>query len=84
MKAKKTTAELLRVRVTPDAKQEYVKEGKGGVLEIAVKEPAEENRANIRVVTLVASHLKVPVKAVRLVRGHHARVKMVEWYANKS
>lgn len=74
----------VRIRVTPKSKRESVTEGKKGTLEVLVKEPSEENRANIRALALVASHLGVSVKALRIVRGHHSRGKILEVYANKS
>jgi len=75
---------LIRIRVSPGMRRESVSSGKRGVLEVGVKEPAEENRANARALLLVAAYLKVPPKAVRIVRGHHLRVKLLEVYANKS
>lgn len=74
---------LLRIRVLPRAKQEGVQAGKKGVLHVSVKEPAAENRANARAISLVAAYLKIPSKAVRIIRGHHLRVKLLEIYANK-
>ncbi len=75
---------LMRIRVTPGSKHESVSLGKKGVLEVSVKEPAEGNRANARAMAVVAIHLGIPLKALRLVRGHHLRVKILEVYANKS
>ena len=73
----------VRIRVTPKSKREAVTEKKKGTLEVSVKEPAEDNRANSRAIELVASYLGVPAKALRIVRGHHSRGKILEVYANK-
>jgi len=68
---------LVRVKVWPDAGEEYLEETKKGGLEIFVREPPAENRANKRVCALVARHYKVPVKNVRIISGHRARAKIL-------
>ena len=60
---------LIRVRVTPDARREVVRESGPNVLDISVREPAAGNAANTRVRELVAMYCKVPLTAVRLVTG---------------
>jgi len=45
--------------------------------EIAVKEKAERNSANERIIKIIAERLGVPVKKVRIVSGHHAPSKMI-------
>jgi len=45
-------------------------------LQIAVKEPAEQNLANRRVMVLVARHYKVAVDKVRLISGHRSPSKI--------
>jgi uncharacterized protein YggU (UPF0235/DUF167 family) len=66
----------LKVFVTPGARKESVEE-KGDVLAIAVREPAQGNRANDRVRELVARRFGVATAAVRIITGHHSRGKMV-------
>jgi len=61
----------VRVKVKAGAKREEVSEKKG-VLSISVKEPAQDNAANRRVVRIVAKHFHVPVSSVRIIAGHHA------------
>jgi uncharacterized protein YggU (UPF0235/DUF167 family) len=58
------------VRVLAKAKKEMVEELKGGRLKISVKETAERNLANRRVLELVARHFKLPEDKVRLISGH--------------
>lgn len=67
----------LRVHVVPGAKREQVTEGKGGVLNISVREEAEANQANNRVRELVALRLLLPVSKVRILSGHHSPVKLL-------
>ena len=66
----------IKVFVIPDAKREIVTE-KGEMLAISVREPASGNRANTRVREIVAERQMVPLGKVRILTGHHSRVKMV-------
>ncbi len=66
----------LKVEVTPGAKKESLKKG-GGKWQISVREPAERNLANTRVRELIALDAGVPVARVRILTGHHSRVKMI-------
>ncbi len=61
----------IRVHVITGAKRELVKAEKPDVLNISVKEPAEQNRANIRVRELVALRYGILPKDVRIISGHH-------------
>jgi uncharacterized protein YggU (UPF0235/DUF167 family) len=66
----------IKVFVTPGAKREKVEE-KGEALLISVREPAIGNRANDRVREVIALRLGIPVGKVRILTGHHSRVKMI-------
>ncbi len=66
----------VKVFVTPGAKRERVEE-KDGILAIAVREPAQGNRANERVRAIVAVRFAVPVGKVRILTGHRSRGKIV-------
>lgn len=66
----------IKVFVTPGAKKEKIDE-KGETLLVSVKEPAEQNRANMRVREIVAARVGVPVEQVRILTGHRSRSKMV-------
>ncbi len=75
----------IHVKVTAGAKKEGLKPRRsratGGQssdhFEILVKEKAECNMANTRVLELVAEHFEVPVKKVRIVNGHHHPSKLL-------
>jgi uncharacterized protein YggU (UPF0235/DUF167 family) len=67
----------IKVRVTAGAKREAVTKVSKSSYKISVKQPAERNRANARVIELLASHLKVPAKSVRIINGHHSPSKML-------
>ena len=66
----------VKVFVTPGARREKV-EKKGEALLIAVKEPAEGNRANTRVREIMAGRLGLPLAKVRILTGHRSRAKMI-------
>ncbi len=57
-------------------KEELVVESHDHLL-ILVKEKAERNMANRRVIEMVAGHFSVTVKKVRIISGHHSPSKML-------
>ena len=61
----------IRIKVKAEAARERIVARKG-VLEIFVKEPAQGNMANRRVVQLVAKHMGTSPSCVKIVAGHHA------------
>lgn len=83
---------LLRVRVQPRASRDevagwapsagYPRErvvhvGRGTTLRVRVTAPPVDGEANHAVRALLALSLRVPISAVTLVRGSHARDKLV-------
>lgn len=58
-------------------KKESFKQKSGDHFEISVKEKAERNMANTRVLELMAEHLKVPKSKVRIVNGHRHPSKLL-------
>ena len=67
----------IHVKVTAGAGKESFKVKSEDHFEISVKEKAEGNRANARVLELVAGHFKVPVNKVRIVNGHKHPSKLL-------
>jgi uncharacterized protein YggU (UPF0235/DUF167 family) len=74
----------IHVLVTAGAKKESFLPRLGGVknkspdyFEISVKEKAERNMANTRVLELVAEHFKIPKNKVRIVNGHRHPSKLL-------
>jgi len=67
----------IKVIVTAGAKKEILKKKKENTFEISVKEKAERNLANGRVLEIVAEYFKVPVKKVRIVNGHQHPHKLM-------
>jgi len=67
----------IHVKVTASAPKEKLKQKNKDHFEISVKEKAERNMANGRVLELVAGHFKVPKSKVRIVNGHRHPSKLI-------
>jgi len=69
----------VHVKVVAGAPKESFSQKKKSVdhFEVSVKEKAERNEANNRVLALVASHFKVPVAKVRIINGHRHPSKLL-------
>lgn len=67
----------IKVRVTPDAKKETIVEDSPDHFTVSVKEPAEQNRANKRVIALMAGYFHLPTGKVRIISGHHSGGKIL-------
>lgn len=71
------SSNYIKVRVTPDAKKETFAQDKADHFTLSVKEPAEQNRANRRVIELIAGHFNIPKGKVRIISGHHSGSKIL-------
>ena len=67
----------IRVRVNAGAKKESFEQTAEDSFLVAVKEPAEQNRANARVLELVAGHFSISPKQIRIISGHHSPGKIL-------
>ncbi len=67
----------VKVVVYAGVKKEIIKEIGEGRFEVRVKEPAEQNLANVRVRQIIAEHHKVSLGQVRLISGHHSNHKIL-------
>jgi uncharacterized protein YggU (UPF0235/DUF167 family) len=67
----------IHVKVSAGAGKESFKKKNEDHFEISVREKAERNMANTRVLELVATHFKIPVNKVRIVNGHHHPSKLL-------
>lgn len=67
----------IHVKVTAGVRKESFVQKSEDHFEVSVKEKAERNMANTRVLELVAGYFKVPVKKVRIVNGHHHPSKLL-------
>jgi len=71
-------ARRISVTVKPSARQAQVIRISESEYRVAVKEPAEDGRANDALVRALAQHFAVPQSRVRIVHGHAARRKLIE------
>jgi uncharacterized protein (TIGR00251 family) len=69
---------IFQVRVQPRASRDEVAGVLEGALKIRIQAPAIDNRANVAVCEYLASLLKTPKSAVRILGGERSRVKRVE------
>jgi uncharacterized protein YggU (UPF0235/DUF167 family) len=67
----------IRVRVSVDAKRESFVIDSGDSFLVSVKEPAEQNRANKRVLELVGLQFGILPRAIRIISGHHSPSKIL-------
>ncbi len=70
-------AASLRVHLQPKASHEGIIGEFDGVLRVRVTAPPLNGRANEACLRLLAKGLDLPVSGVRIVSGHHARLKTV-------
>ncbi|GMU74100.1 MAG: hypothetical protein AMXMBFR44_2990 [Candidatus Campbellbacteria bacterium] len=68
----------IQVKVTPSARTERFEVRNDGLFVIAVREKPKDDEANIRVLALLAKHLKVPKTSLRIKRGLRGRNKLIE------
>lgn len=71
----KNKSMYLKIKVIPDSKVEKVEQLKEDEYRLWVKEPAENNAANTRVLGVIREMF--PGTSVRLVSGHHSPSKIV-------
>lgn len=64
-------------KVSAGARKEIFKKINEDHFEISVREKAERNLANARVLELVASHLSIPISKIRIVNGHRHPSKLL-------
>ena len=67
----------IRVRVSAGAKKESFEANSGDSFLVSVKEPAEGNLANRRVLEIVAKHFIIEPKQIRIISGHHSPGKIL-------
>jgi uncharacterized protein YggU (UPF0235/DUF167 family) len=73
----------IKVKVEAGAKKEEVEKLAADSYKVAVKEPAERNLANKRVIELIAREYKVPTSGMHILHGHHAPSKLLSVYVTE-
>ncbi len=67
----------IKARVAAGARIDRLTQTSKDHFEISVKEKAERNLANMKVIELVACHYSIPKGKVRIVTGHHSASKIM-------
>ncbi len=67
----------IKVVVTAGAKKESILRKSEDHFDIKVKEKAENNLANKKVIEILALYFKVPKGKIRIVNGHHHPHKLL-------
>lgn len=65
----------IKVRVIAGSRKEEISEDEKGVFTMKLKEPAERNLANSRVLEVLRE--KYPNREVRIINGHHSPSKLI-------
>ncbi|MFA5737108.1 MAG: DUF167 domain-containing protein [Candidatus Paceibacterota bacterium] len=68
----------IKARVLTNAKKDEVTELAPDVLVVSVRVKPERNEANRRVIELIAAHLAISAKQIRIISGHHSPAKILE------
>ena len=68
----------VKVTALPGAKKEKIVETKKDHFNIAVKEKAERNAANARILEVLSVFLHLPKANLKIVIGHRSRSKIID------
>ena len=68
---------ILKIKVKPGSKKEILEKLSDTEYKAELKEPPENNKANIALTNLLARHLKIPPKSIRI-KNPKSRNKIVE------
>lgn len=69
---------LLKLKVFAGSKKEFISRLAEDKFEIHVKEQPEQNKANRRVVELLATYFSVPTGKVKIITGHKSPKKVID------
>jgi uncharacterized protein YggU (UPF0235/DUF167 family) len=67
----------IRVKAFPGSKKESVERIGESEYAIHIKEKAERNMANKRIIEIIAETYEVSSKRVRIINGHHSPTKLI-------
>jgi uncharacterized protein YggU (UPF0235/DUF167 family) len=65
----------IHVKAKTKQKEEYIKELKPNYFEISVKEKAEKNLANKRILEILITHFETP--KIKIINGHRSPSKLI-------
>jgi len=69
---------LIKVKVYPGSKKDKIIQKAEDSFEIMVREKPENNKANQRVIEIIAQYFNLPINKIRIVKGTKKRNKIIE------
>jgi len=67
----------IKVKAFPSSKKEFFEKNSEDTYTVYVRDRAERNLANKRIVEVIAEQLGVPRGKIRIVSGHHSQGKIL-------
>jgi len=67
----------IKVKAFPKSKKESIEKLSQNKFEIRIKEKAERNLANQRIIEILAEYFGVKEKDVKIINGHHHPSKLI-------
>ncbi|MCK5022075.1 MAG: DUF167 domain-containing protein [Candidatus Pacebacteria bacterium] len=74
----------IKVNVFPRSKKEKIKEVGLNRFEVRVREKAERNLANKRVLEIMARYFEVDMKEISIINGHRHPIKLLKIRGNSN
>lgn len=68
----------ISVTVKPSSKSPSVTQLTESEFRVAVREPAQDGKANRALIELLADHFRIAKSAIKIVHGLHSRHKLIE------
>ena len=69
---------LIHVKIKPDSKENKIVQKNETSFIVSVKEPNEDNRANKKMIEMMAEKFGIIKSKVKIVTGHHHPSKILE------
>jgi uncharacterized protein len=73
---KTNTSLSIKVKVKPNSKEESIKKINEGEYEISLKEPAEDNKANVRLTNILAKEFRIDYRKIKI-KNPKSRKKII-------
>mgnify|MGYP000870077675 CR=1 FL=1 len=67
----------LKVKVKAGSRNEEIERVNENTFHISVKEKAERNMANNRILEILSLELKIPINKIRIINGHQSPSKLI-------
>jgi uncharacterized protein (TIGR00251 family) len=68
----------ISVTVKPSSKSPSVTQLTESEFRVAVREPAQDGKANRALIELLADHFRIAKSTIKIVRGHRSRHKIID------